>query len=780
MPKTILTELDHALTKVNRPGSFCVSGSVPLVLPGLEVHDLGPIGLPLTPKQARELKKHCEQAPYGRGEQTLVDTNVRRVWRMKPEQFTLANPGWRQFVQRTVGTVQTELGLENQKLEAHLYDLLLYEPGSFFLPHRDGEKLDRMVATLVIALPSAFQGGELVVRHDGQEQTIDFSQAENSRFQIHFAAFYADCEHEVRPLRAGHRLCLVYNLTLAKAKVTKALRAPRRGEHVAEISRILRQWATGDGPEKLAVTLEHQYTEEGMAWDALKGVDRAKARVLAEAARQSGCHAHLGLLTFWESGSAEDAGGGRGRSGRRRWNYDDEYGDGDAGDYEMGEIFDSSLTAAHLIDFEGQRLLVETIKVEQEEVVPAKSLTKVEPEVEFEGYTGNAGMTLDRWYRHAVILLWPDKRHFDVLCAGGSRNAVAALKQLVAQRRRAGRERAATLQAQCLEFAARIIGIWPETQYIGHSGDESERCELLPSLIELGDPGLLGAYIGEVMVKDVSVDPGKLLATVCAQHGWATFQEPLLVVLRKTTSESLERNVRLLEHLCVARSRNKEGRSTLCAVLSRELVAALESIDQQSATNDWRAKPVKRSEVLAALARSLIAIKQLELLSRVVSHALALPAKYPLQLAHVAALASLKSWLPKHVKEPCAAVSQWITACCDQLAALTAQAPQPPADFRRAADVSCTCSHCRELKRFLLDPLESTQRFRLRQQLRDHLENSVRQQHCDVDCATDRRGSPQTLVCTKNTASFQQRLKTYQQDQEHLALLQSLRECLPG
>jgi hypothetical protein len=54
--------------------------------------------------------------------------------------------------------------LEKQSLEAHLYKLLLYEPGSFFLAHRDGEKLDRMVATLVIALPSAYEGGELVVR----------------------------------------------------------------------------------------------------------------------------------------------------------------------------------------------------------------------------------------------------------------------------------------------------------------------------------------------------------------------------------------------------------------------------------------------------------------------------------------------------------------------------------------------------------------------------------------------------------------------------------------
>src|SRR6266540_2257811 len=51
---------------------------------GLEVEDLGPIALPLTVQQAKELKKHCEQAPYGKGEKTIVDTNVRRVWHMTP------------------------------------------------------------------------------------------------------------------------------------------------------------------------------------------------------------------------------------------------------------------------------------------------------------------------------------------------------------------------------------------------------------------------------------------------------------------------------------------------------------------------------------------------------------------------------------------------------------------------------------------------------------------------------------------------------------------------
>ena len=71
------------------------------MLPGLEVDGLGPVGLPLTARQAKQLKKLCEQAPYGKGEQTLVDTSVHRVWHLSPDQFTLTNPDWDLFLKLT-------------------------------------------------------------------------------------------------------------------------------------------------------------------------------------------------------------------------------------------------------------------------------------------------------------------------------------------------------------------------------------------------------------------------------------------------------------------------------------------------------------------------------------------------------------------------------------------------------------------------------------------------------------------------------------------------------
>ena len=55
-------------------------------------------------------------------------------------------------------------------------------------------------------------------------------------------AFYADCPHEVRPLRGGYRLCLVYNVTLTRPRRTKRLGAPSYGALTARVAELLGTW----------------------------------------------------------------------------------------------------------------------------------------------------------------------------------------------------------------------------------------------------------------------------------------------------------------------------------------------------------------------------------------------------------------------------------------------------------------------------------------------------------------------------------------------------------
>ncbi len=496
----------QALKKIQRPGTFVAQGSVPTVLPGLEVAAIGAVGLPLSGQQARDLKKRCRQAPYGKGEKTIVDTKVRRVWQLGPDQFQLTNPAWELFVENAVASVQQELGLEKQKLESHLYQLLLYEPGSFFLPHRDGERLDRMVATLVVILPSSYQGGELIVRHEGHEQTIDFTTDPNHPYRTHYVAFYADCEHEVRPLREGHRLCLVYNLTLAKEK--KPLQAPRLADHIEEIEKLLRDDSLRKEVRKLAVPLEHQYTQSGVSWSGLKGVDRSRARALAEAAQRADWKVYLTLLTLWESGSSEDGYEEYGRRG---------YSRPQPKHHTMGEIYDTSLTVEHWSEPDGHHPPIAKMAVGRGEIVPPEALTAVEPEEDFEGYTGNEGMTLERWYRHAAIVLWPNERHFDVLCDCGTGSAIAELEAMIARQARTSKAKASELRKSCLGFASQIITHWQLPQYPTREPSK----DLLPALVLLKEPALIGAYLADVVPIDAAIDPTPTLPKLNDRAGFS-------------------------------------------------------------------------------------------------------------------------------------------------------------------------------------------------------------------------------------------------------------------
>ena len=540
---------------------------------------------------------------------------------------------------------------------------------------------------------------------------------------------------------------------------------------------ILREWSADDTPRKLAVTLDHEYTKGGLTWDALKGVDRAKARILGEAARQAGCHASLALLTLWQSGAAEgEYVGGYGRRGRWYSDYANE--DEDAGDHEMGEIYDTSLTAKDWRDTEDHDLPIGELNVEDEEILDLESLTDVKPEEEFEGYTGNAGMTLDRWYRHAAVFLWPERRHFDILCDRDGRNVVPVLNRMVSRWKRSHPKDAA-LKQQCLDFAAAIMTRWRARDHAPVTDDKTLAADLLTALVALAEPKLIERFFGEVMMKDVTIEPGEAVVEVGEKFGWTTFERELLTVFKSTTRDSMERNVGLLEQLCLAKPRTVEGWRELCRSLARESIGAIVAVKSKVPSDEWRGRTVNRADLLAGLARSLLATDQVDLMEDLVAHALASRSNYPLTSAHVPALSSLLPWLKTNVKRPCPPLSRWVAACREQLESLTARAPREPADYRRAAIVVCTCSICAALNRFLADSGEAVHRLKAKQDLRSHLEQKIREYKCDLDLKTEAKSSPHTLVCTKNTASYQRRLKTFKENQVHLATILSIQSSLP-
>jgi len=166
-------------------GSFATSGIIPKAInPGITVNDLGGIGLPLSRRDALELSKVAHQAPFGKGIETIVDQSVRKTWELNSSQFALQNPDWQRCIQDLVGRVANELGVIGgaKVVQAELYKLLLYEEGAFFDRHKDSEKAAGMFGTLVVALPSSHQGGDVQTSFGTQERILKTAPTSNFGF----------------------------------------------------------------------------------------------------------------------------------------------------------------------------------------------------------------------------------------------------------------------------------------------------------------------------------------------------------------------------------------------------------------------------------------------------------------------------------------------------------------------------------------------------------------------------------------------------------------------
>jgi 2OG-Fe(II) oxygenase superfamily len=206
MPITPRERLTRVLDGSRAPSAFSAQVSVPARDVRLTVAGAGPISFPVKAPQAKRMIATARPARFGRGEQTLMDLSVRDTWEITPDQVTLTGLDW----DAILAEVRDELGLPARaRLRAEPHALLVYGKGQFFLPHRDSEKDDTMIGTLVVSLPSSHTGGELVIEHNGTSVAYQASADE-----VSVAAFYADCRHEVRPVRTGYRVTFTCNLLL--------------------------------------------------------------------------------------------------------------------------------------------------------------------------------------------------------------------------------------------------------------------------------------------------------------------------------------------------------------------------------------------------------------------------------------------------------------------------------------------------------------------------------------------------------------------------------------
>lgn len=402
------------------------SDSATMNLPAgsLEMHvqGVGDLSLPVRAPQAKKLLAVARPAHFGKGEETLLDPSVRDTWEITPAQVTLGGERWQATLDGALAHLGAEIGIPpSTRLRAELHSMLVYGKGQFFAAHQDSEKHDDMVATLVVVLPSTHTGGQLVVHtRDGRKEYAA------ARQELSLVAFYPDQRHEVLPVRSGHRITLTFNV-LSEEVPDIEIDGPV-GEAAAWLRAHFRApipsaYGTSATPERLALLLDHEYSRRGLSARRLKGEDARRVALLEVAAQEAGCEWALAQAQIHETWNAAV----EAPFYHHDYAYYNDYGDygddvdgGEDGGDPGGDGDDEPGLASLIADTvvltwwaDAQSQGETNLPLRTDEVCAVTPTVDLEPyDSEHQGFMGNYGNTVDRWYRRAALVLWPREQGF--------------------------------------------------------------------------------------------------------------------------------------------------------------------------------------------------------------------------------------------------------------------------------------------------------------------------------------------------------------------------------
>ena len=473
----------------------------------------------------------AEPAPYGRGEETLVDPAVRDARQVGADQVKLEGPAWDWLRWQIHQAVTKEMGLRDAKLEFKPLKLLVYSPRGHFAPHTDTEKTPGMVASLALVVPGAYTGGALAIEHAGERLSFAAGGADAWRW----AAWFADCRHALEPVEDGVRIALTFGLAIDPETPLTHVKAANRpvgraigGRSYAEwhTAWAARGWRTAAGNEqygtKLVWVLAHRYTEPGLRAGLLKGRDRELARLLTDEYYEEAVY--LAWLQIREVGSAMAPEGGIWGDHTITWHEPEDEEDDDPApplvaemDWQFGESSDPApMRIAHietpelrLDDVARQNTWIEglrslsgeavdhgPIEVLDGEIVPEGALREAVPDgARLYEATGNEGASLELQFRCAVLVVWRrNEATLRMLARCGGRLALAVELAERSKTRGSGRRGG----------VREVLELWPEALKTDGGGPESRAHRLLLGAMDGKDGAQAEESLRESYVENVA------------------------------------------------------------------------------------------------------------------------------------------------------------------------------------------------------------------------------------------------------------------------------------
>lgn len=631
-----------------------------------------------------------------------------------------------------------------------------------------------MFGTLVIQLPSDYEGGQLVVRHQGKKKMYDFSGIEGST-GFHYAAFYADCQHEILEVTKGYRLCLIYNL-IYKGRGALPVPADNR-QLVTQVVESMTEWATDDsGPSMMAYLLEHQYCDASLSFSALKNRDRAIADLLQSARREVNFDLYLSTVTKTECWSGSHSYGCD--CGSYRYGYCN-----GSCDYETDDLIETNLSASGWATPSGNRDDLGEITLNEDVLMPPGVLDDANPdEEEFQEATGNEGATVDKTYHRASLVVWPLSHRLSVL---GLDRMIKKLEEEIVAQHDVPQDSEKWKQSQ--QLAKRLVALTKK-----ENPSVASAASLLHSLQVFHDHELANVFL--VNISSTSQSPGYYiissssyiansqfgdqLRAACSILGWKTLQSGLRLLFETSASKNTEECCQLLFKLVGddphPTTEHQEVCQQLASIVCNVILGEHDIAASPTPSYSWylmsNAQRPRSKDFVCRMLKILTVLHCDTQLHSVLTAFCQQQNRYPLLSVLVPAVREL---------HPCVdQKSLLLSHCINTLEARTQKAIAKPANWTQSVSLKCSCDDCKLLHAFLTHPTQTQTQFKVKKSRRYHIHQQLDQHKCDATHQTLRQGSPQTLVVTKTRNSFAAKQQQRQREIEALTILRSL--CQPG
>ena len=238
---------------------------------------------------------------FGKGETTVLDPTYRNGKEIPARNMDISKHDY--FCRTSEDEISAAMFI-GKTVTLKLYKLAVYEEGGHFDWHMDSTHSDQHHATLLLALNTLWEGGDLKLRRNGVETVVDMhpkAAVGDEDINLQAVAFYTDTEHKVEPVTKGIRIVLQYDVevigwrgnakSFGKGKdeyqlfndVERISRKRKRyqkssdsltadNETVKKVTDII-TGLLADGEEEVAFAMQYLYRKSSILPEFLKGAD---------------------------------------------------------------------------------------------------------------------------------------------------------------------------------------------------------------------------------------------------------------------------------------------------------------------------------------------------------------------------------------------------------------------------------------------------------------------------------------------------------------------------